>query len=616
MVAAVADEEHSSLGVQEALRDGARRTRRSSPSQRTGRSSSPTRASCGRRSRCAGAPRTARCRTGRGRDRGGGAGAGPAGRARRVAAAIAPAARARLGARLADRWRHGARDVPGVVHAVDRAAHAAGGERRRSSWRRCSATPTGRSRVTLVREPFTVDPEAEIVRLVRSASGAEIAGAPYWTDAAFIAAAGIPTVLFGPGGEGAHADVEWVSLSDTRGGARNPGRGGGAAGVREPGVRPGGRARRRRVTRSRSTAALPGYAPTPGARAVGDGRRQGRVEPARAAGVQDPRRVVGGRARAAGAPRRAHAGRRERGQPRPRGRARGRDARAARRVFLPARSLPARREAIAGEGAEVVIVDGTYEDAVARAAAEARAPGVLRARRRGRVRAGGVGDRRLRDAVRRAPGAVGRDPRPDRRRLAGRGRGALRSGCGRDRDRRRAGDRRVPDRGAAGGRAGRDPDPGHDDGRPGLRDRLRRRVVLAAARASAARSPSPTSRRTRRWPNWPTPACRSANPAPRRWPRCPRWRVDPGTRVLLIATEGLTEPDGYAWTDRVPRHPGPAQHAAARGRDGGLLVGAAARRGGLVDHVRARHRRHRAARAGAGDLPRRSALWPRCRPGG
>ncbi len=74
----------------------------------------------------------------------------------------------------------------------------------------------GSSRVTLVRQPFTVDPEAEIVRLVRSAAGAEIAGAPYWTDAAFIAAAGIPTVLFGPGGDGAHADVEWVSLSDTQ----------------------------------------------------------------------------------------------------------------------------------------------------------------------------------------------------------------------------------------------------------------------------------------------------------------------------------------------------------------------------------------------------------------
>src|SRR6185436_12841184 len=35
------------------------------------------------------------------------------------------------------------------------------------------------------------------------------------------------------------------------------------------------------------------------------------------------------------------------------------------RIFLPARTLPARREAIAGEGAEVIVVDGAYEDAVA-----------------------------------------------------------------------------------------------------------------------------------------------------------------------------------------------------------------------------------------------------------
>jgi diaminopropionate ammonia-lyase len=38
------------------------------------------------------------------------------------------------------------------------------------------------------------------------------------------------------------------------------------------------------------------------------------------------------------------------------------------RVFLPARSVAARRDAIAAEGAEVIVVDGDYEDAVARAA--------------------------------------------------------------------------------------------------------------------------------------------------------------------------------------------------------------------------------------------------------
>jgi diaminopropionate ammonia-lyase len=46
------------------------------------------------------------------------------------------------------------------------------------------------------------------------------------------------------------------------------------------------------------------------------------------------------------------------------------------RVYLPARSLEPRRAAIAGEGAEVVVVDGTYEDAVAAAAADARSDGV------------------------------------------------------------------------------------------------------------------------------------------------------------------------------------------------------------------------------------------------
>jgi acetylornithine deacetylase len=71
-------------------------------------------------------------------------------------------------------------------------------------------------RILLVREPFEVDEDAEIVRLVRDASGGRpIGGASYWADAAFIAAAGIPTVMFGPGGEGAHADVEWVSVADT-----------------------------------------------------------------------------------------------------------------------------------------------------------------------------------------------------------------------------------------------------------------------------------------------------------------------------------------------------------------------------------------------------------------
>jgi acetylornithine deacetylase len=37
----------------------------------------------------------------------------------------------------------------------------------------------------------------------------------YWADSAFLSTAGIPTVLYGPEGEGAHADIEWVSRSGT-----------------------------------------------------------------------------------------------------------------------------------------------------------------------------------------------------------------------------------------------------------------------------------------------------------------------------------------------------------------------------------------------------------------
>ena len=76
-------------------------------------------------------------------------------------------------------------------------------------------------RTLLVREPFEVDPGAAVVEAVRGAaaealgSAPAIGGASYWADAAFIAAAGIPTVMFGPGGAGAHAVEEWVSVADT-----------------------------------------------------------------------------------------------------------------------------------------------------------------------------------------------------------------------------------------------------------------------------------------------------------------------------------------------------------------------------------------------------------------
>ncbi len=70
-------------------------------------------------------------------------------------------------------------------------------------------------RTTFVREPFEVAQEEPVVQaVIRHAGGPEVAGFPCWADSAVFAAAGIPTVVFGPGGEGAHAQVEWVDVAD------------------------------------------------------------------------------------------------------------------------------------------------------------------------------------------------------------------------------------------------------------------------------------------------------------------------------------------------------------------------------------------------------------------
>jgi acetylornithine deacetylase len=75
------------------------------------------------------------------------------------------------------------------------------------------------ARTLLVREPFEMDAGAELVRTLEDITGqvlgepARVGGASFWADSAFIASAGIPTVLFGPVGDGAHAQEEWVSVS-------------------------------------------------------------------------------------------------------------------------------------------------------------------------------------------------------------------------------------------------------------------------------------------------------------------------------------------------------------------------------------------------------------------
>ena len=77
-------------------------------------------------------------------------------------------------------------------------------------------------RTTLLREAFEVSRDEPIVQAVYRHAvailGQEpgIIGATPWMDSAILSAAGIPTVIFGPGGEGAHAVVEWVDLEQVQ----------------------------------------------------------------------------------------------------------------------------------------------------------------------------------------------------------------------------------------------------------------------------------------------------------------------------------------------------------------------------------------------------------------
>jgi acetylornithine deacetylase len=64
------------------------------------------------------------------------------------------------------------------------------------------------------RDPMEVSADEEIVGAVQEQAGSrDVYGAPFWTDAALFTDAGIPAVLFGPRGDGAHAAVEWVDLA-------------------------------------------------------------------------------------------------------------------------------------------------------------------------------------------------------------------------------------------------------------------------------------------------------------------------------------------------------------------------------------------------------------------
>jgi len=73
-------------------------------------------------------------------------------------------------------------------------------------------------KTSMVRDPFEVSLDEPIVRAVLRQATAILGHQPGeigqtgWMDSALLSAAGIPAVVFGPGGEGAHAVVEWSNL--------------------------------------------------------------------------------------------------------------------------------------------------------------------------------------------------------------------------------------------------------------------------------------------------------------------------------------------------------------------------------------------------------------------
>jgi acetylornithine deacetylase len=73
-------------------------------------------------------------------------------------------------------------------------------------------------KTSLSRDSFEIAETAPIVTTIREQAAKllnhtpQIVGATFWMDSALLSSAGIPTVVFGPGGAGAHAVEEWVDL--------------------------------------------------------------------------------------------------------------------------------------------------------------------------------------------------------------------------------------------------------------------------------------------------------------------------------------------------------------------------------------------------------------------
>ena len=64
------------------------------------------------------------------------------------------------------------------------------------------------------RPPYNIDESSELVaRLKKVTPRSNCVGMSFWADSALCGQAGVPAVLYGPIGHGAHAVDEWVSLA-------------------------------------------------------------------------------------------------------------------------------------------------------------------------------------------------------------------------------------------------------------------------------------------------------------------------------------------------------------------------------------------------------------------
>jgi len=85
--------------------------------------------------------------------------------------------------------------------------------------RAADAAFLGAVRLLTSRPPYRLSPSAPLpVALADALTARGLSAAPvgmsFWTDAAILAGAGIPSVLFGPGGAGLHSIEEYVTLAD------------------------------------------------------------------------------------------------------------------------------------------------------------------------------------------------------------------------------------------------------------------------------------------------------------------------------------------------------------------------------------------------------------------